>query len=269
MKLSPSLALAVAALFPAVFLPGTLQAHTPYLAPSEFAPRAGSTVTLDASFAETFFVPEVAFDNGSFEVTGPDGARTVPDTVQVLKTRTVVEHRLVGAGTYRVGTGHRLGAVFRTWELDGKTQGSRDAAQPLPAGAKLLSHFQSRTRAETYLTVGAPDRAALRPHGEGLELVPLTHPGDLYAGERFEFEVRFDGRPLADHKVEIVEAVWTSDRKPAEVSLLTDAQGRAAFNLDRPGTWVALVRHRAPAPAGAAAPEYSHGYTLTFRVLEQ
>ena len=264
MKPFSLLALAAAAL-----LPAAAHAHTPYLAPSEFAPGERATVTLDASFAETFFVPEVAFDDSRFEVTGPDGHTVAADTVQVLKTRTVAEHALTGKGTYRFSTGHRLGAVFRTWELDGKTQGSRDPSQPLPAGAKLLSHFQSRTRAETYVTAGAPDTAALKPHGEGLELVPLTHPGDLYAGERFEFEVRFDGKPLADQKIEITEAVWTSDRKPAEVSLLSDAQGRAVFNLAQPGTYLALVRHRAPAPAGAAAPEYSHSYTLSFRVLEQ
>lgn len=245
-------------------------AHTPYLAPSNFAPRAGETLALDAAFAETFFVPEAVFDNSRFSVTGPDGKTVAPDAVQWLKTRAVAEHKLpAGAGTYRFSTGPRLGALFRTWEIDGKQTSSRDPEAKIPAGAKVIANFQSLTQAETYVSVGAPDRSALQARGQGLELVADSHPNDLYVGEDFAFTVQYDGKPLADQKVEITEAVWTSDRKPQVVTLLTDAQGRAVFKLERAGTWVALSRHRTPAPAAAAVAEYSNSYTLTFRVLDQ
>lgn len=64
-------------------------AHTPYLVPNDFAPRAGQTVALDAAFAEAFFVPEVAFDDSQFAITRPDGNHARPDAVHVMKTRTV------------------------------------------------------------------------------------------------------------------------------------------------------------------------------------
>lgn len=264
--MKPSLLLACAI---ALSVSLSAAAHTPYLAPSDFAPRAGQTVALEASFAETFFVPEAAFDNSRFAVTGPDGRDAALDQVQVLKTRTVAEHTLPkdAAGTYRFSTGPRLGALFRTWEIDGKRESSRDAAAKIPAGAKVISDFQSLTLAETYVTVGAPDRAALAPRGKGLELVATTHPNDLFAGEKFEFAIHYDGKPLANQPVEITEAVWTSDRKPQIETLTTDAQGRVALDLRQAGTWVALTRHRTPAPAGAATAEYSHSYTLTFHVL--
>ena len=59
--------LAAAALAMAASLPA--YAHTPYLVPSSFAPRAGQTIAVDASFAETFFVPETAFDDTFTELT--------------------------------------------------------------------------------------------------------------------------------------------------------------------------------------------------------
>lgn len=252
-----------------VATPFTARAHTPYLQVlNELSPRS-RVVTLDASFADRFFVPDVAFDNSVFQVTGPDGKTVAPDTVLPLQTRVVVEHRLSeGMGTWRFSTGRRLGAQFRTWELNGEQGGSRDAEQPMPEGARLLSHFQSVTMAETYLTQGEPNPVALAPLGEGVELEALTHPNDLYVGERFEFRVLFDGQPLADQKVEITEAVAPVDRKPEVVTLMTDDDGRAHFRLERSGAWLALVRHRAPAPAGAPVPEYSHSYTLSFVVLE-
>ncbi len=61
-----------ALLLAALALPAA--AHTPYLAPASFEVRPDSVVTLDASFAETFFVPEVVFDNSTFAVTLPDGS---------------------------------------------------------------------------------------------------------------------------------------------------------------------------------------------------
>lgn len=251
----------------AVALPAS--AHTPYLAPASFQVQPNSTVTLDASFAETFFVPEVVFNNSHFMVTDPDGVQHAPDTVQLMKTRAVVEQTLPGKkGTYRFSTGNRLGAVFRSFELNGKVENSRDPSTPLPVGAKIVSHYQSLSRSEVYLTAGAPTTEALKPYGKGLELVPVTHPSDLYVGERFQFEVRYDGKPLAAQKVEINRALGDGQAQPAAVELTTDAAGKASFPLQQAGAYLALVRYRGAAPEGAAAPQYGNNYTLSFRVLE-
>lgn len=257
--------LATAALALAVSLPAS--AHTPYLVPSNFAPRAGQTIALDASFAEAFFVPEAAFDDSQFTVIGPDGAEA-PLASQVMKTRTVAEYTLpTGTGTYRISTGPRLGALFRTWEQNGKRESSRDPSAKIPAGAKVISDFQSLTQAVSYVTAGNPDRAALAPRNKGLELVPVTHPNDLYVGEAFEFIVQYDGKPLADQPLEITEAVWSSDRTPQVANLKSDAAGHVRFPLSTAGTWLALTRYRTAAPAGAPVAEYSNSVTLSFRVL--
>ncbi|MGB0899648.1 MAG: DUF4198 domain-containing protein, partial [Psychrobium sp.] len=48
-------------------------AHTPYLQPTSFEVNRSGKVSFDASFAEKFFVPEVAFNNSIFTITGPSG----------------------------------------------------------------------------------------------------------------------------------------------------------------------------------------------------
>lgn len=261
MKALPfSLLLALAAL-PA-------HAHTPYLhARGEVAARGG-LVSLEASFAETFFIPEAAFDNSQFEIIAPDGRRLTPERVEVWKARTLAEHRIdERPGTWRFGTGRRYGAYFRTWEIDGKRESSRDLAVPIPAGAKIIANFQSLTRAETYLSVGAPNRTALAPHGQGLEIEAIDHPTDLYVGEGFRFRVLFDGKPLPNQTVTMTEAVSDTGNSAQKISLTTDAEGRAEFRAERPALWLALVRYRTPAPAESGVAEYSHSYTLTFRTL--
>ncbi|KAF1723200.1 DUF4198 domain-containing protein [Pseudoxanthomonas wuyuanensis] len=248
----------------------TASAHTPYLAPASFEPMHGGMVTLDAAFGEEFFVPEVAFDHSEFRVTAPDGSTAPIDNVQRLKTRAVLEHHLAaGKGTYRFSTGPRLGAIFRTWEVDGKQESSRDPAKPLPPGARLLAHYQSLSVSEAYITAGAPTQPALKPYGKGLELVALTHPSDLYVTENFEFRIDYNGKPLAGQIVEIFRASGDRASQKPVATLTTDPQGKASFALESEGVYLALIRYRGKAPDGAAAPMHGYNYTLSFRVLEQ
>ena len=263
MKAKPLHAPAAAALLPSIAC-ASLQPHTAALAWADSA-WARATTTLDAASSEAFSIPDVAFDDVRFGVAGTDGATVAPDAVQVLKTRAVVEHRLAAARTCRFSTGHRPRAVFRTCELDGRIPSSRDASGPPPAGGALLRHVQSPTRAGPCVSAGVSDTATLTSHDEGLAIVPLPHPADLSAGERFAF----DGRPLPDRMAELTEAAWTPDRMPPETSLPADAQGRARLPLEQAGTVLALVRHRRPAPAGAPVPEDSNRDTPRVRVREQ
>ena len=72
-----------------------------YLKPLQFEPVRGGKVTLDASFAEQFFVPEAAITNASFEVVTPSGKQVSVEKVVDLSTRNVLEHTLEEEGTYQ------------------------------------------------------------------------------------------------------------------------------------------------------------------------
>lgn len=251
---------------PLLFIGAVTQAHSPYLAPTQFEPLSQGWVTLDASFAEAFFVPEVVFDNSEFAVLDQAGKWVRPVTLHYLKTRVVVEHQLTEKGTYRFSTGVRHGAIFRMYELNGERKGTRDANEILPKGAKLLDHFQSVTLAETYITSGAPSTPALAAHNKGLEVVAVTHPNDVYDGEAFRIQVLFDGKPLAAHDVQVFPASGREE-KPV-VTAKTDAKGFAELTLPA-AVYVLQVRHRHAAPKDAPAPNYSYTYTLAFDVAEQ
>jgi hypothetical protein len=246
----------------------TAVSHTPYLAPNAFEPINDGLITLDASFAEHFFVPEVVFDGSEFSVQLPDGKQVKPDLLQVLKSRVVVEHDMATDGTYRFSTGRRLGRVFKSYEFNGKTVAMENPDEALPAGAKLVAHYQSNTLAETYATRGNPTTTALAPHGDGLELVARSHPNDLFSGDSLQLEAQFFGKPLADLKVEIFLADrHGKDDAPAQ-TLTSSSDGHLTFTPQQPGVYLMRARHRAKSIAGAAAPETSHTYTLVIEAAE-
>jgi len=242
-------------------------AHTPYLQPTSFEVNRSGTVSLDASFSEKFFVPEVAFNNSIFLVTTPSGKQTNPKFLSQLAVRTVLEHTLSGEGTYRFSTGSRLGKIFKVYEQDGKRHSAKDPKKPIPKGAKLLSFFQSNTKAETYITKGKPNKTALKATNKGLELVMDTHPNELFVGDDVNLTVLFDGQKVDEAKMDIMLAQYQfSTNKPTMTT--TSDNGNLSFNVKKAGTYLLRVRHRTPAPKGSIAPTISNTYTLTLEIID-
>ena len=240
----------------------TTQAHTPYLLPSAFEPVINDLITLDASFAERFFVPEVVFDGGQFEVITPGGLVVAPDTEVALKTRNVLEHVLTDEGTYRFSTGKRLGGVFTVYEKGGERHTAHGKSAEIPKDAKVVEQYQSLTLAETYVTKGGPTDKALRPRKIGLEIAALTHPNDVFAGDKADFRVLFNGKPLPKATIDIYLAADQFSLDKANFSLSSAGDGKFSFLPEQHGVYLMRVRHRAPAPPEADAPEISHTYTL-------
>lgn len=245
-----------------------VQAHVPYLQPASFEPIRGGWVSLDAAFADRFFVPEVAFDNSQFSVITPAGTAVTPALVQYSHTRTTAEHQLTDDGTYRFSTGLRYGATFHTYELNGERKSSRDPAFQLPEGAKSIAHFQAVTRAETYVSKGAPNHNAIKPTAEALELEFLSHPNDLYTDSTVRARVLFNGKPLPQQTVStyFVEA-GANDEKVTH-QLTTDAAGIISFKPEKAGTYLLLSRYRTQAPADAKVPQYSYSYSVVVEVTQ-
>jgi uncharacterized GH25 family protein len=153
--------------------------------------------------------------------------------------------------------------------LNGERKHTRDPKEVLPKEAKLLDHYQSVTLAETFVTLKKPTTAALKPHNQGLEIVPVTHPNDVYAGEAFAFQVLLDGKPLADNDVTLFTGHDGNEHEKPTLTAKTDKDGKAQLTIANPGTYLVYTRKSAPAPKGAEAPNYGYVYTLSFAVNAQ
>lgn len=246
-------------------LSSSCQAHVPYLAPESFEPIR-DWVSLEAAFADKFFLPEARFDQSNFQVFTPTGSREQPTEQAMVRSRTVLEHQLKAEGTYRFSTGQRYGAVFRSWQQDGKTVNSRDPKQQPPAGVKLSRHFQSVTLAETYVSKGKPDLQVLQPQGQGLEIQFISHPNDLYINQPIKTRLLFDGKPLVNTSLQLHRS-GQSDTEQSQ-QLRSDANGDVQFSVSQAATYLLLVRHKTKAPAEAKAPEYSYSYSAVVEITD-
>ncbi len=237
------------------------QAHSPYLLPSVFDASDRKVVTVQGSFTESFFTPEVVMKSDAYAVIGPDGVRVA------LKPTYLSEVALVEAvtekpGTYRITTGQRAGRTAKAALVKGEWQFFEGDKAPADA-----IDMQSLTMAEVYVTRGAPNDAALAPVGKGLEFHAITHPSKITTGQDAVFEVLFDGKPLARQEITLSPADDRyADTKAAPKTVTSDAKGRFALKVDRSGVYQVQTRYRV-APAAAGQPGQSFTYALTFESL--
>src|SRR5690349_10614639 len=145
MRRSPSFAAFLAGVALSGVLAGAAQAHSPYLLPSAFDVTDRKLVTVQGSFTESFFSPEVAMKSDAWAVVGPDGAR-MSLTATNLRELALVEVATEQSGTYRITTGQRTGRTAKAVLVKGQWEFLEDPAKA-PAGTTPVD-MQSLTLAD-------------------------------------------------------------------------------------------------------------------------
>lgn len=240
MKVSITNRVRVAALF--IFLPLAAQAHKAFFVPSSTVlTESDHEITVDAAVSnDLFYFNHAPLRLDDLQITAPDGSALAPEHVLTGSFRSVFDVPLPQAGTYRVASVSN--GVFANWQgADGKPhrwRGSEaDLGTEVPADAVNLRVTQVVNRVETFVTVGKPNRTVLAPSGNGLELLPLTHPNDLVVGEAANFKLLLDGKPAAGLDVTIIAGGTRYRDQQNEIRARTNADGQFTITWPQAGLY--------------------------------
>jgi uncharacterized GH25 family protein len=77
-----------------------------------------------------------------------------------------------------------------------------------------------------------------KPTGKGLELVPVTHPTELRAGEKATFRFLLDGKPAANQGVSLIPGGVKYRGTLGEIRKTTDANGELSLVLPAAGAYM-------------------------------
>lgn len=247
-------------------------AHTQYLKPNVFATPQRDHVTVEGSFTEELFTPDIAMKSDDYHVITPAGVKQKIENIVYLKDLAIFETALPENGTYRFSTGERPGGTRKMALVNGKWEGLRDPKEA-PAGARVAD-TQSFTRADVYVSKGPASDAALKPSGSGLEFLPLAHPSKLDEGANFPIQLLYQGKPLAGVEISLQGSGGEhehdeqgNDHHEDLAKAVTDKDGKASFALKEHGTYLLLARYRTEAAEGPVAVK-SYSVTLTFQVQD-
>ena len=80
-------------------------------------------------------------------------------------------------------------------------------------------------RLDTYVSANQSSTQGLKPAGSGLELLPLSHPTELLAGDTSRFRVLLGGKPLANQQVAVVPGGVRHRGVLKDFAVTSDSQG--------------------------------------------
>jgi uncharacterized GH25 family protein len=137
----------------------------------------------------------------------------------------------------------------------------------VPQNATDLKVQERASRVETFVTQGKP--STLANIEEGIGLIPITHPNDLFAGETAQFIMIVDGKPARQAAIEIEPEGNRYRNNLNTINLKTDDEGK--FNVTWPHAgrfWLAMETTSAPQSATLAS-KRTLSYSATLEVLPQ
>ncbi len=225
----------------AVCLPfAAAHAHDVWLLPSSTVLSKPAWITVDGAAGNDKF----HYNHAALRVapealgaTAPDGTRIAAENLMQGKLRTVFDLNLTQTGTYRVNVVNSgISAMWKEGDQTKRFRGNAEAfARDVPANAAELRVSEGVSRIESFVTVGKP--SALKAVGEGLELVPVTHPNDLFAGETATFAFHVDGKPAAGLEVVIIRGGNRYRDQLGEMKFTTDAEGKFSVKWPEAGQY--------------------------------
>ena len=233
--------IAILAALATLALPMSAQAHRAWLAPtSTVLSGTDAWVGFDAGMSNGVFIADHAAMNlAGLVITAPDGSTLAPENMMRGRYRSTFDAHLTQTGTYRVA--NVMGGVVVSYKQGGEQKRWRgaeaDMATNIPADATEVVATRSDSRIETFVTLGAPSTAALAATGQGMELVPVSHPNDLVAGEAATFKLVRDGRPAANLEVTIARGGTRYRDNPEEITVTTAADGAFTVTWPEPGMY--------------------------------
>lgn len=261
--------LALITLAAALAAPLAAQAHRAWLAPTSTTLSGNDAwVAFDAGMSNGVFIPDhAAMRLNGLAVTAPDGSAVQPEHMMQGQYRSTFDVHLTQNGTYKVA--NVSNGFMASYKLNGEQKRWRGAASEFPAalpqGATDVQATRTASRIETFVTLNNPTDTVFAPTGEGLEMVPATHPNDLVAGEAASFTLLKDGQPAANLEVTVARGGLRYRDNPEEMTVTTGADG--VFSVTWPEAGMYWLNASVRAPGEGQAPGSNASYVAVMEVL--
>ena len=102
---------------------------------------------------------------------------------------------------------------------------------------------------------------------QGLELKPVTHPNDLFAGEAAEFVFLLDGKPAADVEISVIPGGNRYRDELGEMKAKTDKDGKVSITWPEAGMYWMEAELTTDNGVSKPATERRASYSATLEVL--
>lgn len=262
-----------------------VSAHSRYMLPSHtvLSGDKAQFVTVSASISNDIFHHDMPLgDDGKGKVspplreifkriqttvTGPDG-KLSHVTWHAYARQSVADVEVKKSGTYRISMVQPTLLMTTFKKADGK-RGRAFGNVKLPEGVTDVKKSEVSGRVESYVTYNKPNKTALTPVGEGLELAGDSHPNDLFVNEEGHFRLLFNGKGTSSAKVTLVRAGTNHRNDRNKLNITTDKDGYFNINFAQPGFYLLEADIKIKGKPGAEISAYSNSLYVTLEVFPE
>ncbi len=248
---------------------GAAHAHRAWILPSATVVSGDNAwVTFDAAASNNLFFPDHRpMQISAISITAPDGSAIQPQNAVSGQYRTTFDVKLEQKGTYRIAQANS--GLNASWKEGAETKRWRGSmteyvAQGIDKKQGVELTLSSR-RVETFVTNGAPSE--IKSTGKGLELVPVTHPNDLYSGEEISFKLMDNGKPAANVEVTVIAGGDRYREEAGEIVLKSGADGVVKLTLESAGMYWLEAESRGTASMEGKSVNSMSTYVAVLEVL--
>lgn len=221
--------------------PSTASAHEFILKPAKATVAKGEKIRVEAQASHVFMVSEEAENPAEVHLELRQGTHKLPISLSEDKAANTLagEVTLPADGTALL-VGHRAPQL---WSIttEGLLQGDRAALKA--QGKKVMEVAKYEKFSKTLLNPAATDTVHKEPVGHALELVLLTNPADLKAGEEFKVLALLRGKPMLQAKVGVSYDGYSTKGDDYVAEVHTGPDGIATFTAVKPGLWMVRTVH--------------------------
>ncbi len=254
----------------------TAQAHRAWILPDvTVLSGEAPSVTFDMAVSNSLFnFDHVPVGNASLIIHTPNGELVEPENLFTGKFRTVFDLTLKKEGTYHIAIASQ--GLFAKWEDDagkmqfypkrGESFKQDEFEKIVPKSANKLEIVQNSRRVETFVSLGKPSAFTLTQ--KGLELKAVTHPNDLFVGEKAKFQFHMDGKAVEGVEVSVIREGTRYRNDQQELKYRSDKNGEIEIQWHGAGRYYLAASYKdnqAQKPASARAGSYA----AVFEVLPE
>ena len=210
-------------------------AHEFIVKPDKTQAAKGENVGVQAQAAHVFMISEEAEPVETvvvelIQVNAKEPVKLAEDA----KAKALVGKAALPADGPAMIVGHRLP---QTWSdtTEGVLEGGRKDLEA--KGKKVIKVGKYEKFAKTMLNPAANDGLYKKVLGHDLEIVLLTNPADIKAGDDIKAEVLLNGKPVKA-PLGLTYDGYSAEQDAYMAKAETGADGMASFKVTKPGLWM-------------------------------
>ena len=238
-------------------------AHQKWLWPNRFVvEKAPAWISFDVTWSDQPFAADMGVGDKPVTVVDPEGRSASPDRTFIGKTKSTSESELTQEGTYRLESVDPL-TYWTQIEKEGQPQWLKQPKGEV-SGEKITRSDLYWSKAMAYVTIGKSKAMPPQPDADPLNIVPATHPNEIFAGSTLELKVLSFGKPLAKAEVKVFD-VNSNGHTPVK-TIQCDDQGVGKLPLVTPGQYLLACQLEREVKDDPKADIHSFNVYLTLRV---